>query len=378
MTDDMDLLRRFAQDGSEEAFAALVKRHINLVYSVALRHSGDRQIAEEITQTVFIILARKAASLSAQTIVSGWLCRTARFAASRALITQQRRQRREKEASMQIPLPESDAWLQIEPLLEAAMGQLPEKDQDALVLRFFQGHNFKEVSIALGTTEAGAKMRVTRALEKLRAFLSARGIALSTVVIAAALSAHSIQAAPPSLAAGAINAAVNGPAATSSTLSLVKQTLTFMAWTKFKTVAALSAAAMIIGGAGLVASRSRPHTAAKATAVADRSSPEAAVQSFIDAAARGDLDAILASGTPEEANRLTALMEGKSSDEIKEGEKRWAKGMADYTITQKDVVSSDEIHVHIHATPSVDALHSGKVVLVLKKVGSEWKMAGPE
>src|SRR6266550_560880 len=112
MTDDMDLVRQYAQGSSEEAFATLVSRHLNLVYSVALRQVRDAHLAQEITQTVFIILARKAASLGPKTILPGWLCRTARYASANALTIQRRRQRREQEAHLQSILNQSEpsAW----------------------------------------------------------------------------------------------------------------------------------------------------------------------------------------------------------------------------------------------------------------------------
>src|SRR5262245_939449 len=145
MDDDLSLLREYARRNSEEAFATLVNRHVNLVYSVALRQVGDSHLAEEITRATFVILARKAGSISSKTIISGWLCRTARYTSSRALTMQRRRQRREQEAHMQSVLnePESEAWPEIAPLLDGAMEKLGQKDHDALVLRFFEGKNFK-------------------------------------------------------------------------------------------------------------------------------------------------------------------------------------------------------------------------------------------
>src|SRR5271169_2843308 len=136
-SDDLTLLREYARRNSEAAFAELVARHVNLVYSVALRQVRDPHLAEEITQAVFIILARKAKSLGPKTILPGWLCRTARYVSANALTMQRCRQRREQEAFMQSTLnePEPDVWRQIAPLLDDALGRLGQKDHDALVLR---------------------------------------------------------------------------------------------------------------------------------------------------------------------------------------------------------------------------------------------------
>jgi len=143
MIDDMELVRRYAQDKSEEAFATLVSRHVNLVYSVALRQVRDPHLAEEITQTVFTILARKAGSLSSRTVLTGWLYRTTRYASMKALTLRRRRQDREQEAHMQsqCDLTEADAWKEIEPLLESAMAQLGEQDHNALLLRYFENRS---------------------------------------------------------------------------------------------------------------------------------------------------------------------------------------------------------------------------------------------
>ena len=237
-TDDMVLLREYARRNSEGAFATLVARHINLVYSVAVRQVRDPHLAEEITQAGFIILARKAAALGPKTILPGWLCRTARYASANALTIQRRRQRREQEAHLQSILNQSEpsAWPQIAPLLDGAMEQLGQKDHDSVVLRFFEGKNFKEVGAALGATEDAAKMRVNRALEKLRKFFTKRGVVSTTAIIAGAISANSIQAAPMVLAKSVTAVAIaKGAVASGSTLILIKGALKLMAWTKAKT-----------------------------------------------------------------------------------------------------------------------------------------------
>src|ERR1700723_536969 len=137
MADDMTLVREYAGGNSEEAFAELVARHINLVYSVALRQLRDPHLAEEVTQAVFIILARKAGSLGTKTIVPAWLCRTAQYAAADSLRSQRRRQSREHEAYMQSllnqPESESSPWSDIAPLLNTPMAELGGKDHSAIV-----------------------------------------------------------------------------------------------------------------------------------------------------------------------------------------------------------------------------------------------------
>jgi RNA polymerase sigma factor (sigma-70 family) len=216
MNDDLALLREYARNNSEKAFAALVSRHINLVYSVALRQVRDPHLAEEITQAVFIILARKADSLGDKTILSGWLCRTARYASANALTIQRRRQNREQEAFMQSQLDDvshpsevtTETWHQIAPLLDGAMEKLGHKDHNALVLRFFENKTFAEVGATLGASEDAAKMRVNRALEKLRKFFTKRGVSSTTAIIAGTISANSIQAAPITLAATVSAAAI--------------------------------------------------------------------------------------------------------------------------------------------------------------------------
>jgi RNA polymerase sigma factor (sigma-70 family) len=379
MTEDMKLVRQYARCDSEEAFATLVSRHINLVYSAAMRQVRDIHLAEEITQTVFIILARKAGSFTAKTVVSGWLCRTARYASAKALTMQRRRQHREQEAYMQSQLNEAEfnAWTHIEPLLDAAMAQLGEKDHDALVLRFFENRNFKDVSTALGTSEAGAKMRVSRALEKLRILFTKRGVTLSATLIAGALSAHSAEAAPIGLATSITVAAVKGTPVTASTLTLIKTTLKFMAWTNLKTaVAAGAIAVMAVGTTTFVIQNAYTKAESPPFKFAGYASPEASLRSMLWAASKGDLEKLPTALTTEEWERFKGSMAGKSNDEIRRGINAWATAMTDYKITQKEVISADEVHLHIHATPSAEALHSGKVVMVMKKIGNEWKRAG--
>jgi uncharacterized protein (TIGR03435 family) len=248
--DDITLLREYAETGSEAAFAALVSRHVNLVYSTALRSVGNPHAAEEITQAVFIILAKKARSLSRRTVLSGWLYQTTRLTAANFLRTEIRRQHREQEAYMQSLLnePGPEAWPQIASLLDAAMGRLGEKDRNAIVLRYFENKNLREVGAALGASEDAAKMRANRALE-LRKFFTKRGVTLSAVAIAGAVSAHSIQAAPVALTKSITAVAIaKGAAAGGSTLTLIKGALKIMAWTKMKTAIVSGVVVLLAAG----------------------------------------------------------------------------------------------------------------------------------
>jgi RNA polymerase sigma factor (sigma-70 family) len=235
--DDIALLREYIERGSEEAFAALVRRHVDRVYSVALRHMGNPHEAEEITQAVFVILARKARSLRRGVILGGWLYQTTRLTAVTVTRSQVRRARREWEAHMQDASNdnETEVWSQITPMLDNALADLREMDRHAVVLRFFYGKSMREIGAALGGSEDSARMRVNRALERLRKYFLQHGVSSTTATIAGAMSANSLQAAPMALAKTATAVALmKGAAASASTLTMVKGALKVMAWTKAK------------------------------------------------------------------------------------------------------------------------------------------------
>ncbi len=201
MHDDLALVREFAATHSETAFAAVVERHAGLVYSTALRQTSDPHLAEDVVQTVFILLARKAAQLGPKTILSAWLYRATIYAAADALRTQRRRQAREQEAYMQSTQEPPDTWAQVAPVLDSAMAELSETDRAALVLRFFENRSAREIAAALELQEATAQKRVLRALDKLRSIFARRGVVVSATAIASVLTANAVQAAPAGLAA---------------------------------------------------------------------------------------------------------------------------------------------------------------------------------
>ena len=249
--DDMDLVRDFAANGSEAAFATLVGRHVNLVYSAALRRLGNAHEAEEVAQAVFIILARKAGGLRRGTILSGWLYQTAQLTAANFHRAALRRQRREQEAFMQFSeQSEPDvSWHRLGPLLEEAMVRLGPKERDAVVLRFFENRTVREVASALGLREDAAQKRVNRATDKLRDYFLRRGVQVSTAALLASIGTHAVQAAPAELGGKiAATAALKGAAGSGSMLTLIKTTLKIMAWTKAKTAIVVGASVLLAAG----------------------------------------------------------------------------------------------------------------------------------
>jgi len=226
MNDDAELLRRYAQDRSEEAFAELVRRHLNLVYAAALRLvNGDAHRAQDVAQQVFTDLARKAAALSRHTSLTGWLYTSTRYAAAKAVRTEQRRQKHEQEAQSMQDLLEPSAleagWERLRPVLDDVMGELDARDREAVLLRVFESRPFADVGAALRLTEDAARMRVERALERMRLRLARRGFTSTSAALAAILANRAVAAAPAGLPAAVTGAALSGAAAGAGALALL-------------------------------------------------------------------------------------------------------------------------------------------------------------
>jgi RNA polymerase sigma factor (sigma-70 family) len=210
MTPDSELLRQFARTNSEATFAELVRRHVNLVYSAALRQvNGDEHSAKDVAQTVFADLARKASSLSRRQNLTGWLYTSAHFAAAKMVRGENRRRDREEKFMREPNETAPDAiraetfteagWEKLRPTLDDAMHELKETDREAILLRYFENQPFVQVGAKLGLNENAARMHVERALEKLRAIFAKRGITTATG-LASVISANAIQIAPANLA----------------------------------------------------------------------------------------------------------------------------------------------------------------------------------
>jgi len=261
-TDDSQLLRQYARLHSEEAFRALADRYAGLVYHAALRQTGNPDLADEVTQAVFTALAQKAGRIPVQTVLSGWLFQATRFAVLKLVRDEDRRHRHQEETAAMQAAPEPNdadaAWDKISLHLDDALNALSKRDRDALLIRFFQNKSHKEVARALGVSEDAAKMRVSRAVEKLRTIFAQRGVAAPSLALAAALATHGSQAPPAGVVSAVAAALSKGKAASASTLTLTKGILKLMAWTKLKTAAVATACILLTAGTATVAVRHLP------------------------------------------------------------------------------------------------------------------------
>lgn len=211
MFDDAELLRRYAESGSEAAFTELVGRHLNLVYFTALRATaGDAALAQDVVQLVFTAAARKARALSAHTTLAGWLYTTTRYTALRARRNQLTRRMREQEAFMHELTTAEPAheWERLRPVIDDALEELSVVDRDAILVRFFEGRPFAELGAAWRISADGARMRVERALEKLRTALERRGIGSVATALAVTLATQGGMAAPAGMVSAVSSAAI--------------------------------------------------------------------------------------------------------------------------------------------------------------------------
>ena len=224
MNDDATQLHEFVRHGSETAFGEIVRRHLDAVYSTALRlTAGQSGLAQDIAQTVFTDLARKAASLPTGTLLGGWLYRATRLATAAALRSESRREVREREAMMQQEIDRAEhgaSWDGIRPLLDDALDELKEPDREALLLRFIQQRSLRDVGGALGVSEDAARTRIDRALDRLRAALASRGISSTAAAIGLILETNVVVSAPALLAQTISAAAVTAAATPIATLSI--------------------------------------------------------------------------------------------------------------------------------------------------------------
>jgi len=250
---DLDLLRQFSREHAQDAFTALVQRHVNLVYSAALRQVRSPQLAEEVAQSVFTDLAQNADKLAGEPgdapVLTAWLYTVTRRTAVDVIRKESRRQLREQIAyEMNAMNADAADWNQIEPLLDDAMAALDETDRAAVLLRYFENKSLREVGEALETNDDAAQKRVSRAVERLREFFAKRGITVGAGGLVVVISANAVQAAPVGLAVTISAAALAGTAAT--TFSLIAATTKTIAMTTLQKTL-VTATVAVLAGAGI-------------------------------------------------------------------------------------------------------------------------------
>src|SRR5688572_4987729 len=215
--DDATLLRGFTATRDQHAFAMLVRRYVDLVYSAARRQVRDDAMAQDVTQQVFVTLADKARTIRDGEAVAGWLLVTTRYVALNSLRTEARRRRHEREAAvMQQKRQAGDAgpaWDQVGPLLDEVVGKLKTEDRDALALRYFQGRSVADVAAALGVSHDAAQKRLSRAVERLRELFARRGVTTSADALSSMLMANALIVAPAALGTSVAGAALSTAAA---------------------------------------------------------------------------------------------------------------------------------------------------------------------
>jgi RNA polymerase sigma factor (sigma-70 family) len=273
--DDWQCLSQFVHEGSQSAFRELVARHVDLVYATCRRIVRDAHLAEDATQAVFVILAKKARTIRRNTSLVGWLHNTARYVSCNALRVTANRRRHELEAA-QMPRQMSPAEGSnnvAEDMVDRALNRLETQERDAILLRFFEGRSFREVGAALSISEEAAKKRVWRGIEKLRQMLTPSGAAALPTATVAGLLATATQPAPATLAAAALASAF---ATTGAAISLAKGAVIAMAISKTKaTASAVAVLILLLGGAAVVLNDivNAPKPAAQTVAIKPATQP---------------------------------------------------------------------------------------------------------
>jgi RNA polymerase sigma factor (sigma-70 family) len=255
---DPQLLREYAGGRSEAAFAELVRRHLDLVYSAALRITGDAHLAKDVSQGVFVALAKDAGKLATHPVLAGWLHTTTRNIATRAIRSEARRRKREQQAAaMNDPSETEPVWDEIAPHLDAALAELPDSDRDAVLLRYFENQSARDIAAVLGISPEAAQKRVNRGVEKLREKLAKRGV--TAAGLTGAISAHAVQAAPAGLAV-----AISGTVPAGTALAAIGTNI--IAMTTFqKLIAGAVVVAIIAGTAGYQTLRNKRIAAVSVT-----------------------------------------------------------------------------------------------------------------
>lgn len=280
---DQELLQTWSRDRSEEAFRALAERYTNLVFGTAARRVADRRLAEEVSQNVFIALARKAGKLNGENGIGGWLFKTTVLEAAAMRRSETRRDNRmreltELEEALRCAGGEALGGEALE-IVDNGLAGLGESDRGVLISRFFNGASYEEMAVRSGRSEAACRKQVSRALQKLADVLQRRGVCVSTTVLAAGLGVMMTTKAPAGLAAScATGAMAAGSAASSGLLTTI---LTAMTTSKVTSALVIGGILLLVTtGTGYLVGKKRAEEAVGGTADgAAESSPAASKKS---------------------------------------------------------------------------------------------------
>lgn len=318
---DTDLLLAFGRDGDEAAFSALAARHVDMIFSVSLRRSGNRQLAEEATQNVLVSLSMKARKLAAGgSSLSGWLHTATKFEVAKLLRRETRIKRRE-QAYASDPMKTSiqtddETFLRLIPLLDQAIDQLRASDREVIVRRYLEGQDFRRIGEALGISEDAAQKRTSRAFEFLNRFFKRKaGVTVSATALAAGISRHCAEAAP------AACLQIAGKTAATGLGSLLGSSFI----TTTMSLGKIAAGVVVIGGAIALLNSGNPtppetvSSSTAASSAAGASSAPQAVDEAVTTSTGGN--AIPGAGaTPyspdEELAKLEAMSPHPSQDEM--------------------------------------------------------------
>jgi RNA polymerase sigma factor (sigma-70 family) len=275
---DQHLLDQYVKDGSSEPFGDLVARYAGLVQASArrqLRGAGREHLIDDVTQAVFMVLARRAGSIRDAAVLPAWLIKTTYFASRDAIKIESRRRRHEHKAAEMtatrtVAMPQGDVGLSdIAPILDAALARLKPIDRALLTRRFLQQQSVEQVAVEMKMSEDAVRKRVSRALPTLRVYLTRRGVTLSLAALAAALaelhgsSASAAQAA--TLAADALKPIALGNSPAANAVHIARRVLARMSFRPVLVSAALLMCLMLACAMALAVTNTRPGAGGSAT-----------------------------------------------------------------------------------------------------------------
>ena len=399
---DLELLARYSRHNVEDAFGEIVRRHVGLVYSAALRQVRSPQLAEEVAQSVFLKLAHHSHQFTPGTVLAAWLYQVTRREAIDVVRREARRQLREQIAlEMNAMNADTADWIQIEPLLDEAMYALDETDRIAVLLRYFENKSLREVGAALGTSDDAAQKRVSRAVERLHGFFSKRGLGVGATGLIIALTGNAVQAVPAGLVTKISTTVVLAGASTAATTTVTAAKTIVMTTLQKTAIVAAAVLALGIGTTLMIhppsqirhalghlfghGARVSPTTNPRSSIPADYpqaswkfagyADPESGYQSLMWGMSQGNLDVTLDSLTPAERAKWEGNMK-KPKVEIAAQMASRTKQTELFRILDKQIVSDTETHLRIESVGASNETPVQEQWAKMIKVGSDWKFEG--